>query len=524
MSAKFIHILMKVWRRMALRAVSRVSAAIDNWVAAASDPGRQQGAVLQTLAGYAAIWTLYRMVSTIPRDLNPDVTELYAWARDLAFGYDKHPPFSAAVAKVWLALLPVSDLTFHLLATCNIALTLYIAWRTMLRYMDGEKSAFGLLLLMLIPFFNFQALKYNANAVLLPLWAATIYCFLRALEHRKALWSALAGAAAGASMLGKYWSIVLVATLGLAALFDARRASFFRSPAPWIMIGVGALVLAPHLVWLAGHHYAPFSHAVSHSTPGFAATLLDTAQYLAGCVGYIATPVVLTFVLLRPPWAALSDVAAPADPTRRLLLTILLLLNLLPAPLALLGGIRIVPLWTMPGWSLLPLVLLASSRMIVNRRAVGHLAGIVLFFTLSMLALSPGIALAIHVYNPPGPSEYASLLAEKIAEQWHHRSAMPVPLVAGEGELAMSAAYYLRTHSRIFEGADPAALKAAALANGAVLVCPAANAGCLATAEQIVSGQSEIARTEVRLARPLFGVAGGTVRDVFWLVLPPERR
>lgn len=39
-------------------------------------------------------------------------------------------------------------------------------------------------------------------------------------------------------------------------------------------------------------------------------------------------------------------------------------------------------------------------------------------------------------------------------------------------------------------------------------------------AEQIASGQSEIVRSEVRLSRPLFGFAGGTVRDLFWLVWP----
>jgi hypothetical protein len=137
-----------------------------------------------------------------------------------------------------------------------------------------------------------------------------------------------------------------------------------------------------------------------------------------------------------------------------------------------------------------------------------------------MLALAPGVALAIHLTNPPGSFEYASLLADKIEQQWRGRSATAVPLVAGDTVLAANTAFYLRTATRSFVTSDLAALTQAARSQGAALVCPATDASCIATAETIASGQSEILKSEVRLQRPLFGFAGGTVRDVFWLVLP----
>src|SRR5205085_1349081 len=83
-------------------------------------------------------------------------------------------------------------------------------------YLDGEKRVVGLALLMLIPFFNFHALKFNANTILLPVWAATTLWFLRSFETRRPLYAALAGLGAAAAMLGKYWSIYLLAGLGLA--------------------------------------------------------------------------------------------------------------------------------------------------------------------------------------------------------------------------------------------------------------------------------------------------------------------
>ncbi|ABD86167.1 glycosyltransferase family 39 protein [Rhodopseudomonas palustris] len=498
-----------------------VVAPFTRWIDALLDSRRQNRAVIWTLAAYAAIWTGYRALATMPRDLHADVTELYGWSRDLAFGYDKHPPFSAAVAKAWLSVFPATDLSFHLLATVNIALTLYIAFRTMRRYLPAEKTVFGLALLMLIPFFNFIALKYNANAVLLPLWAVTIHCFLRAYERRNALWAALAGLGAGAAMLGKYWSIVLIAGLGLAALIDSRRVSFFRSKAPWIMAGVGLVVIAPHLAWLVQHHFPTFAYAAAHSAPSFSENLAATAGYLAGCVGYVAVPLIVAILLLRPTPEALLDVVAPKDPSRRLILVIQLLLIVVPAPFALMMGLRIVPLWTMPAWTLLPIVALGSPLIAVGRVALERLVAGTAIGTLAMLALAPVVALTIHLNSPPGSFEYASLLAEKIEQQWRQRSALPIPLVAGTTVLPANTAYYLQTRARSFENADVATLKAAAQAHGAVLVCPAEDAGCIAVADQIVAGQSEISRSEVRLSRPLFGFAGDSVRDVFMMVWPP---
>ena len=78
----------------------------------------------------------------------------------------------------------------------------------------------GLALLTLVPFFNFHALKFNQNTVLLPLWAATTLFFLRSFESRRMLDGALAGVFAALSIYGKYWSVMLLVGLGIAALTD----------------------------------------------------------------------------------------------------------------------------------------------------------------------------------------------------------------------------------------------------------------------------------------------------------------
>ena len=86
-----------------------------------------------------------------------------------------------------------------------------------------------------MPFFNFHALKFNVNTVLMPLWAATTFWFLRSYTTRSALYAALAGlAAACAACWANTGRCSCIAGLVVAALIDRRRGAYFRSAAPWI--------------------------------------------------------------------------------------------------------------------------------------------------------------------------------------------------------------------------------------------------------------------------------------------------
>src|SRR5262249_54909848 len=125
--------------------------------------------------------------------------------------------------------------------------------------------------------------------------------FLRSCETRRVLDAALAGLGAAAAMYGKYWSIYLLLGLGIAALVDRRRAAYFRSPAPWVTIAVGALALAPHVAWLIANDFAPFSYAiVLHGAGSFASTIGAALGYLAGTVAYVPVPPLFVAVVAAP--------------------------------------------------------------------------------------------------------------------------------------------------------------------------------------------------------------------------------
>src|SRR5437763_2746931 len=275
------------------------------------DPARRERSVVWLLVGYCALWSLYGAFAKASQDIHFDMGEMVVWSREAGIGTPKHPPLAAWLVGAWFRFFPAADWAYYLFAIVLATFSLWVAWRVSERYLDAEKRIAGLLLLTFIPFFNFHALKYNANTVLIPLWALTTWSFLRSYETRSAAGAALAGVAATAAMMGKYWSIFLVAGLGTAALADARRGQYFRSPAPWVTIAVGAILFAPHAVWIVAHDFAPFTYAVAAHQSTLASSALSGLGFLLGVAAYSAPAMVIALAMTRPNFATIGDTAWP---------------------------------------------------------------------------------------------------------------------------------------------------------------------------------------------------------------------
>jgi 4-amino-4-deoxy-L-arabinose transferase-like glycosyltransferase len=448
-----------------------------------------------------------------------------------------HPPLAAWLVRGWFSLFPLADWAFYLLAITFASLALWLAWRLFARFLDPQKRVVALALLTLIPFFNFHVLKFDHNAVLMPLWPLATLCFLRSFETRSAPWAALAGAAAALAMLGKYWSIVLLAGLGLAALVDPRRGSYFRSAAPWITVAVGAVVLAPHVAWLVVHDFVPFAYVRDAHERDFLATLKSVGGYLGGAAGYAALPVLLALAASRPSGAALADMLDPRSPGRRFAAAAFWVPLLLPCLVALATGLEVNSTWTGAGWTLLPVVLLASPLIVISRQAM--LASVAFAALLPPLraAAAPAIAIAAHRAGVPPPAAHGQLLAERLQHEWRQVTDRPLRLVGGELDLAYTAAFYLPDHPvayptgmpHLAPWVDPTRIAR----DGISLVCysrddnlggrTCVHHGMIEDFEAMAARAPGSRRVEVEITRSYLGIAGEPVRYLIFSV-PPQRR
>jgi 4-amino-4-deoxy-L-arabinose transferase-like glycosyltransferase len=496
-----------------------IERAIDAWF----DHERDGRAVAILLLVFVAAWTAFHVVSQASVDLHPDLLEVYAWGRHPSAGYYKHPPLGGLIAGAWFSIFPVADWSFDLLAMMNAAVALFAIDRIARRYLSGDKRLLVLLLLLLTPFYQFQAQRFASNQTLLSTWPIATYCFLSAFETRGLAWSAAAGATAALAMLGKYYSIYLVAAFIVAALAHPARWTYLRSPSPWISAAVGLLVMAPHLYWLTTAAFMPFDYVrVAHGGSSRAEVIISVGTYLLGGLGYVGLPIAIYALAVRPDRNLLAQTLWPSDPDRRMLVVLLAAQLLLPALSAPFLGVALTSLWTMQAWFLLPIVLLAPANAVVPRLRAASVAAVVLAITALALLAAPVVAWTKHKSGAKQGQEYFRSLGEEVTREWRHHTQRPLTIVTGDINIVGAVTFYSPDHPDSVPDFD---LKAAPWVTperlkreGYAVVCD--NPGCVGSAEHWISAAPQAIRRELELSRRYLGQQGNTAR-FFIVIVPP---
>jgi 4-amino-4-deoxy-L-arabinose transferase-like glycosyltransferase len=510
--------------RRATAAFDRVlNRILDRVLDALADPRRAGRAVAILLVLFWAAWTLYGAVAKGSQDIHFDMGEMVAWSREVTLGTTKHPPLGAWLAGLWFSVLPLADWSYYLFAMGLATVSLWAAYMAAAPYLDRERRAVGLALLSLVPLFNFHALKYNANTVMMPLWGLATWTFLRAFETRKAGWALAAGVAAGAAMLGKYWSAMLLVGLGLAAVADPRRRAYFASAAPWLTITAGALVLAPHLLWLYAHDFATFAYAVTSHSATLVASAASGLGYVLGALAYGA-PVIVGFALLRPSRAVWRDTMWPGTPERRLVVLAFALPLVLPAVAAVATKSAVVSLWAIGSMTLLPVVVLSSPRLDVPRPAARRILAAALALPLVAILASPMVAIVVHRQGVPNRATHYRALALKVERLWAATTDRPLRLVSSYDNLAYGTVFYFVDRPSAFEINNPDRtpwVDAARIAReGVAYYCPVDEERCMRALDARLAATPPARRAEVEISRSYLGAADHPERYVIAIVPP----
>ena len=503
-------------RREITRAADR---AFDRFIIAFTDPSRRDHAVLAVLGGYLLVWTLYGVVAKGNQDLHPDMTELIAWSRDLALGFPKHPPFAAIVVRGWFAIFPLRDWAYYLLGISTATATLWIAWQLFGDYLNPKKRLVALLLLTFIPFFNFHALKFNVNTLLMPLWAVTTLWFLRSFQTCSPAYAALAGVGAGFCMVSKYWSICLLGGLIVAALSDSRRGVYFRSPAPWITVLTTIAVLSPHIGWLEKHNFSPMEYAMAvHGGHSFGDSLWAAMRYCLDSIAFVSVPLAVVVLVSRPSRRTIADIAWPAQRDRRLVAVAFWATFLLPLIPATLWGVEINGIWSMSSWTLLPVLLLSSPSVQVPPLSARWIAGSAVALPIVMLTAAPVIAYVMYKLGLPPELLHSRMLAEKVELAWRSQTAAPLRYVGGD--LAYGVVAYAEDRPQALLGL-PQPTAERLRTSGMAIVCHSEKTNCIARSNAAAKSSPDSRKTEVELARSYLGLTTSSQRYLI-LIIPPQ--
>ena len=229
--------------------------------------------------------------------LAPDEAYYWTWSRALQAGYLDHPPMVAVWIRIGTALAGDTALGVRLLGPLCAVLGSVLIYDSAARLFPGRRA--GLIAAVLLN----ATLGFGAGAVIMtpdtPLlffWIVTLWAGARLAAGGTVAWWYVAGFGAGLALLSKYTAVMLPFGLGLWALWarpdDARRA------APWLAMGLMALLFLPVALWNADHAWVSFLKQGGRAgdwRPERAAGFL--AELVFGQIGLVTPGIFVLFVM-----------------------------------------------------------------------------------------------------------------------------------------------------------------------------------------------------------------------------------
>jgi 4-amino-4-deoxy-L-arabinose transferase-like glycosyltransferase len=489
--------------------------------------GIEEGwAIPLLLIGFVAVWLVFLMIAYLGGDLHSDVLETWTLGRSMEWGYSKHPPLTGWVARAWTSVFPLTNWSFQLMALINAAIALWAVDLISRRFARGDKRLVVLLLLMLLPVYQFHAQRFNANSVLLATWPIATYCFLRSFETREIRWAIAAGAAGAMAMLGKYYSVFLIVSFAFAAICHPQRRDYWTSWAPWVSIAAGLSALVLHLHWLLVSGAPPLAYALArHTGKALGPSLIEAALFILGLALVLALPMAT--------WALMAKERLKQVPldfwamNSGLLLLFLVGVGTIVFPVitSVAFGTHMPPIWGLQGLFLFVIVMVCGASYPIER-----------FYSVNLAVLVIGIAVAAVVVAAPVHALYRndhplhegrnfySQAAQELTRRWHEQSVAPLAAVGGDESLAFGAAFYSPDHP-VYEEClvlphSEALPPDVAFRRGWAALCYDEDASCIASMERTAARAPRFVRSAFVLQSSLFGRPGATQRFTA-LMVPP---
>ncbi|MEH2535152.1 4-amino-4-deoxy-L-arabinose transferase-like glycosyltransferase [Bradyrhizobium sp. AZCC 1588] len=476
------------------------------------------------LVCFVAVWMAYLSISYLGAGLHPDVLETWTFGRTLAWGNPKHPPLMGWVTRAWTTVFPLTDWSLQLMAMTNAALGLWFVDRISKRLVVGHKRLIVLLLLMLTPAYQFHAQRFNANTVLLATWPLATYCFLRAFETKKAFWAIAAGLSAALTILGKYYSVFLIASFAFAAIAHPHRRAYLLSASPWISVAVGSVALSPHLYWLATTGAAPVHHALTHAGVDALTSLRDAAAFLLGLAAAMGVSAVTWIMIAGYRLKRMPRELAAMSPNLVLLGFIAIGTIGLPIAVALLMRTDLPSLWALQGLFLFAVVIVCSTSYPIER-----------FYTVNATVLVAAIAATAVIVAAPVHAIYRNRCgykedrnfyhraAKELTRQWRALTGSRLTVIGGNDSLGLATAFYSPDHPHY---GRPVAYQYAlelprgiALENGWAALCFEHQSDCIDEMQRMTKDHTVITR-KLTLQSRLFGMPGVVRTVVAFMVVP----
>ena len=390
------------------------------------------------LVVHISAWTLIPSLANL--NLPLDTIEALAWASDIQWGYDKHPPLSAWFSGLVFKIFLNQDWAYYLLSQLFVIISFVIVWKFSEDFFQNKiYSLVSVLLLEGIYFYNFTTPEFNVYVCELPFWALTVlYCWKGIKQNDYASWL-LFGLFAGLGVLSHYLFFYLLIALGLFFIYMIFKKEF--NSKCLISLITFLIVLLPHLIWLTENNFISINYAL-HRTGLEESTFLNHLYYpiifLAKQIG-IMVPffIMLLFIVSKFKYKInLKDKK----------LIFLIIINIVPLLLIFLTsfflGARIRTMWMTPFYLFSGVLCVYIFQTKIYRERFKYFLNVFLF----LFILSPSIYIYHSISKKGQRTDYPGKeIAQLIQTKWDNTFSNEIEIVFGNVWEAGNLSYHLKS-------------------------------------------------------------------------------
>tara|TARA_Y100000590_G_scaffold443852_1_gene573832 strand:- start:1698 stop:3017 length:1320 start_codon:yes stop_codon:yes gene_type:complete len=387
------------------------------------------------------LWTAIPALTN--NNLPLDTIEHLAWASNLDWGFNKHPPMVAFFAEIFYQIFGSKDWAYYLLSQIFVIISFFVVFKLAEDFFENKFFCLlAVLLLEGIYFYNFTTPEFNVNICLMPFWALTVFYFWRGYKNNKAADWMLLGLFSGFGILSKYLFIYLGISIDIFLLYLIFKKKInlkcLISFIPFI------IVLLPHLIWLAENNYTTITYGFQRAgsvDQNFLNHLTQPLTFLGKQI-VILVPFFVMFLFL------VKKINTKFNFKDKKLI-FLIIINIFPIILILMTsiilGAKIRTMWMTPFYLFFGVLLVYIFRSQVNLNKLKNFA----FAFLILFVFSPFAYAYISITQTDKRTDYKGRdIAANIQKIWNEKYKSEIIYVKGDEWYAGNLSYHLKSRPK----------------------------------------------------------------------------
>ncbi len=393
------------------------------------------------LFSHLTIWTLVPSISN--ENLPLDTIEALAWASNLDWGFNKHPPMSALAVEIFYRIFGNKDWAYYFLSQIFVIISFFVVWKFSEFFLRNKtQSLIALLLLEGIFFYNYTTPEFNVYVCELPFWTLTVLFCWRGFKDNKTNDWLMFGFFAALGVLSHYLFIYLLAAIDVFFLYMIYKKKInFKCLISLIPFFI---ILLPHTLWLIENDYTTITYGMHRTGTGdqnFIDHLTHPIIFLLKQIG-ILLPFFLLFFL------TISKLKLKFNINDKKLL-FLLTINIIPIILifltSMIAGIKIRTMWMTPFYLFFGILAIYIFQINMQVKKIKNfLIGFLILFI-----LSPITYLYVSISQTNKRTDYPGKeIAIKVQESWDSKFNNKITYVSGDEWTAGNLSYHLKSRPK----------------------------------------------------------------------------